>query len=69
MSKYKFIGTEKDLLDNGFVPVIDNEIKYIKRLDFYNVFVDYENEIYTFHSEGIKDLIDKGLVVEVWQEN
>ena len=64
MSKYKFIGTEQDLIDNGFALVIDGDIKAIKRTNDYNVFVDKHSKVFAWREEHIQDLIDKGLVVE-----
>ena len=63
--KYKFIGTEQDLIDNGFDIVLDTEIYAIKRTNGGNLFINTKKEAWSFHKHMIKDLIDKGLVVEV----
>lgn len=60
--KYKFIGTEDDLIDNGFVKVIDDKIAFIKRTNVGNIFIDKENNIFTFLKEEIKKMMKKGLV-------
>ncbi len=66
--KYKFIGTDKDLLENGFVIIIDKEIKAVKRKSYmcfyYNIVVNKQNEIIYWKKEHIQDLIDKGLTEE-----
>ena len=96
--KYKFIGTEQDLIDNGFSLCDENnlnysewdltmndtyiyELGYSRKGQFYYYFIDLKSEnkviqVYATKPDGdgtsvdlniglIKNLIDKGLVVEV----
>jgi len=79
--KYKFIGTDKDLVENGFEKPFSQYGRY--GTDYNAVFVDKDTNILSqmeFRGETpttsswyqveievsrIQDLIDKGLVVEV----
>jgi len=60
--KYKYIGTVQMLYGFGYVEVNDTDIKYIKRTNDYNVFIDKSYMIYAWNNEHIKDLIDANLV-------
>lgn len=67
--KYLFIGTEQDLIDNGFRVVDDYEIKAIrpnKRSG--NTFVSNDKILLAWDKEDIKDLIDKMLLKEITNE-
>ena len=63
--KYKFIGTEQDLIDNGYSIVLDinMDIYAIKRTNEGNSYISWKKYVKSFHKHMIKDLIDKGLVV------
>jgi hypothetical protein len=64
--KYKYIGSEKQLVEHGFRLVLDNEIKAIKPTErSSNVFVDNNNKVMSWRKEDIQDLIDAGLVEEI----
>jgi len=66
MKKYKYIGTEKQLIEYGFKLVLDNEIKAIKPTERNsNVFVDNNNKVMSWRKEDVQDLIDAGLVEEI----
>ena len=60
--KYKYIGTVQMLYGFGYVEVNDDIIKYIKRTNDYNVFIDKEYMVHTWNDNNIQDLIDANLV-------
>lgn len=74
-NEYKFIGTEQDLLDNGFY--LSNSINgyknkvYHKRIVKNKVLVDtitiyIKSDFIDFKCEdSLKDLVDKGVVVKL----
>lgn len=77
MKKYKFIGTEQDLIDVGFdfCESQDWTGGHFERANTFGYcMVDYydDKHIYFIEEESdinkIQDLIDKGLVVEVENE-
>ena len=79
--KYKFIGTEQDLIENGFEKLFSQYGRY--SVDHNAVFVDKDTNVLLqmefrgetvmtsswyqveLETSRIQDLIDKGLVVEV----
>ena len=62
--KYKYIGTEEQLIENGFDKVLG---EYSKNFTFFRnnygryTFITHDNTILE-HRVHIQDLIDKGLV-------
>ena len=68
--KYKFIGTEQDLIDNGYkMSVFDNRI-YYKNIDFTEITINIKTNriIIKWATKNIfkelDRLVEKGLVVE-----
>lgn len=67
MKQYKFIGTEQDLIDNGYCKALgDYTYWYMKPCKGRKILIrKYDKHINFPDIKDIQDLIVKGLVVEI----
>ena len=64
MNEVFYIGSDKELLENGFRLVHDYEVYAIRNNGTCNTFINNKKEVVYWNEKHIEDLLDKKLVVK-----